>query len=93
MPILIRSRNGGRTFELRGTHPHLKKPVYRTFDTRLDAERAGAQALGQLGRHEVPMWLQHADSRPLKTIGEAIRAYCLASDVLREMNTFIGSLP
>jgi hypothetical protein len=71
MPILIRSRNGGKTFELRVTHPHLEKPVYRTFDTRLDAERSGTQALGQLARHEVPVWLQHTDSRPIKTIAAA----------------------
>jgi hypothetical protein len=81
MPILVRSRNDGKTFELRVTHPHLEKPVYRTFDTRLDAERSGSQALVQLARHEVPVWLQQVDNRPLKTIGEAIWAYSLASAV------------
>ena len=39
---LARSRNDGRTFELRITHRALPKPVHRTFNS--EARRAGQSA-------------------------------------------------
>jgi hypothetical protein len=53
-PYLVRSRNGGRTYELRVKHSRLPKPVYHTFDVHEDAQRAGLQALVALDRGETP---------------------------------------
>jgi hypothetical protein len=41
MPFLVRSRNNGKTFELRVKHRRPPKPVYHTFDVQEDAQRAG----------------------------------------------------
>ena len=48
---LIRSRNGGRTFELRVTHRALPKPVYRTFANDVEARQAGQSA--RVRRHDI----------------------------------------
>lgn len=37
MPFLVRSRNDGKTYELRVKHGLLSKPVYFTFDVQEDA--------------------------------------------------------
>jgi integrase len=78
---MIRSRNGGRTFELRITHRALPKPVYRTFNSEAEARRAGQGALAALSRGEVPEWLQQADKNPIPTVAAAIRAYLAARSV------------
>jgi len=75
MPFLVRSRNEGRTYELRVKHSRLPKPVYHTFDVHEDAQRAGLQALAALDRGETPPWLQRSERRALITITQAILAY------------------
>lgn len=55
MPIFVRPRNGGKTFELRVKHPRLPKAVYRTFDDEAHARRAGELALVALEGGEVPV--------------------------------------
>jgi hypothetical protein len=75
MPFLVRSRNQGRTYELRVKHSRLPKPVYHTFDVHEDAQRAGLQALAALDRGETPPWLQRSERRALLTITQAILAY------------------
>jgi hypothetical protein len=37
MPFSVRSRNNGKTFELRIKHWRLPKPVYQTVDVQEDA--------------------------------------------------------
>jgi integrase len=73
--IFVRARSNARSFELRVKHPLLGKPVYRTFDSREDAERAGRAALEELGRNVVPSWLQPDDRPQLRTVGQAIHQY------------------
>jgi hypothetical protein len=57
MPIHVRPRNGGKSYELRVKHPRLPKPAYCTFDHETDARRAGELALAALERGEVPAWM------------------------------------
>jgi hypothetical protein len=44
MPFLVRSRNEGRTYELRVKHSRLPKTVYHTFDVHEDAQRPSVPA-------------------------------------------------
>jgi integrase len=73
--IFVRARSSAKSFELRVKHPLLAKPVYRTFNSREDAERAGRAALEELGRNVVPSWLQPDDRPRIGTIAQAIRQY------------------
>lgn len=73
--ILVRTRNGGKAWELRIKHRLLPKPVYRTYDTRALAEDAGNTALAQLARGTIPAWLQTDDRAAIKSIGHAIREH------------------
>jgi integrase len=98
MAILVRTRNHGKSYELRIIHDRLEKPIYRTLDTREDAERIGVQALQALDRGESPGWLLRPDQRPFTTIGEAIRAYLAIGDtpasterLLDTLNRMIGA--
>lgn len=78
---LVRTRNGGRSYELRISHPALPKPVYRTFTTELEARQAGQGALAALGRGEMPAWLQRGEKNPIPNLAAAIRAYLAAKSV------------
>ncbi|HEY1899664.1 MAG TPA: hypothetical protein VGG49_07725 [Steroidobacteraceae bacterium] len=75
MPFHIRSRNGGKSFELRITHAKLDQPVYRTCTSKADAEHVAADALYALDRGHMPDWLVRADQQPLGTIAQAINVY------------------
>jgi hypothetical protein len=75
MPFFVRSRNNGKTFELRIKHGPLPKPVYHTFDVREDAQRAGQRAIAALDRGEIPSWLERTERGALITISQAIVAY------------------
>ena len=75
MPFLVRSRNEGKTFELRVKHGRLSKPVYRTFDVQEDAQRAGQRAIAALDRGEIPSWLERSGRHALVTISQAVMAY------------------
>jgi len=77
----IRSRNDGRSFELRITHRLLDKPVYRTCTTRLEAEHIGGQALRALDAGQIPVWLHPQDSKPLQTIAQAVQGYLAIQEV------------
>lgn len=75
MPFFVRSRNDGRTYELRVKHGRLPKPVYFTFDVREDAQRAGQRAIAALDRGETPAWFERPERRALVTVSQAILAY------------------
>jgi hypothetical protein len=97
---MIRSRSGGRSFELRITDPSLPKPVYRTFSNELEARRAGQSALAALGRGETPEWLCRPDKNPIPTVGAAIVAFISAKSVpantqavLETVRNQIGKVP
>ena len=75
MPFFVRSRNNGKTFELRIKHGRLPKPVYHTFDVREDAQGAGQRAIAALDRGEIPSWLERTERGALITISQAIVAY------------------
>jgi integrase len=75
MPFFVRARSNGKTFELRVKHGRLPKPLYRNFDLREDAERAGQRAIAALDRGETPSWLERTERRALVTVSQAIVAY------------------
>jgi integrase len=75
MPFFVRSRNDGKTYELRIKHGCLPKPVYFTFDVQEDAQRAGQRAIAALERGEVPARLTRAERRSLVNISQAILGY------------------
>jgi integrase len=75
MPFFVRPRSNGKTFELRVKHGRLPKPLYRNFDLREDAERAGQRAIAALDRGETPSWLERTERRALVTVSQAIVAY------------------
>ena len=79
--VMVRTRNEGRSFELRISHPNLRKPVYRTFTTEIEARQAGNSALKALGQGETPAWLQRPEKNPIPTVAAAIRAYLAAKSV------------
>src|SRR5690606_19551089 len=54
MPHVIRTRNGGKSFELRIKHRLLQSPFYGTFATREEAERVAARGLAALEKGEIP---------------------------------------
>ena len=74
MPFFVRSRNGGRIFELRIKHARLPKPII-TFDVHEDAQRAGQRAIVALDRGEMPSWLERTERGVLVTVSRAIVAY------------------
>lgn len=76
MPFFVRSRNNGKTFELRIKHGRLPKPVYHTFDVQEDAQRAGQRAIAALDRGEIPSWLERKERGALVTISQAIVTRC-----------------
>ncbi|HEY8518898.1 MAG TPA: site-specific integrase [Gammaproteobacteria bacterium] len=75
MPYLIRTRNGGRSFELRIKHRLLKSPFYATFSTREEAERVAARGLAELDKGQIPIWMQRTERKEAVTIAKAIQAY------------------
>ena len=75
MPFFVRSRNNGRTFELRIKHGRLPKLIYQTFDVQEDAQRAGQRAVAALDRGEMPSWLERTERGALVTISQAVVAY------------------
>jgi integrase len=75
MPYFIRTRNGGKSFELRIKHRLLKSPFYGTFSTREEAERVAVRGLTALEQGEVPVWMQRPERREVITIAKAIHAY------------------
>jgi integrase len=81
MPIFIRSRRQGRAFELRITHPLLKKKEYRTLRSQHEAEVAGAQAEKVLDSGQIPAWLLRPEDKKYKTIRDAIRGLLAISGV------------
>lgn len=89
---LVRSRNDGRTFELRITHRALPKPVYRTFNSKAEARRAGQSALAALSRGETPEWLSRADKNPIPTVAAAILAYLTAKSVPASTQAVLGTV-
>ena len=75
MPIFVRARNGGKSYELRVKHTRLPKPLYLTLDSEAEARRAGDLALAALERGEMPAWLRGTKESPYDTIADAVRAY------------------
>lgn len=75
MPYLIRTRNGGKSFQLRITHRLLKAPFYGTFSTQVEAERVAARGLAALENGEVPGWMRRNEGQDAVTIAKAIQAY------------------
>lgn len=92
MPILVRPRSHGHSFELRIKHKRLPKAVYRTFDTEEEARRVGLQALEMLDKGVVPAWLQPAEQAALKTVRDAIRAYLRACSVPRSTERLLVTI-
>ena len=60
MPINIRPRNNGRSFEFRLTHKLLPKPCDRNFDAREEAQRFGDHAARSLAANIVAVPQAHA---------------------------------
>ncbi|MGO9991079.1 MAG: hypothetical protein ACLPTF_00995 [Steroidobacteraceae bacterium] len=81
MPINVRPRNGGKSFELRIIHPLLKKTAYTTLGSQHDAELAGAQALAVLDSGQIPAWLLRPEDKKMRTIRDAIRGLLDTSGV------------
>jgi hypothetical protein len=75
MPFFVRSRNDGKTYELRIKHRCLPKPVYFTFDVQEDAQRASQRAIAALEQGEVPAWLTRSERRSLINVSQAILGY------------------
>jgi hypothetical protein len=80
MPFLVRSRNNGKTFELRVKHRRLAKPVYHTFDVQEDAQRSRQRAIAAL-----------VVARSLR--GSNARSVALWSLSLRRLLPTEGSVP
>lgn len=100
MPILIRQRKNGRSFELRIKHKLLPKPVYSTWETEADAREFGERAEDFMDRGIVPEGLLPAPKFQFKTIAGAIREYektksvpRSTSNVLTTVSRDIGSTP
>jgi len=81
MPILVRTRNGGKSYALRVKHIGLSQPAYLTFDSEAEARRAGELAEAALNRGEIPPWLQGLKESPYSTIAEVVRAYLRNGEV------------
>jgi integrase len=81
MPIFVRPRNEGKSYELRVKHARLAKPAYLTLDSEPQARRAGELALVALDRGEMPAWLQGAQESPYSTIADVVRAYLRSGKV------------
>lgn len=81
MPIHVRTRNGGKSYALRVKHVGLPQPVYLTFDSEVEARRAGELAEAALNRGEMPAWLQGAKESPYNTIADVVRAYLRNGEV------------
>ena len=79
--MLVRPRSGGKSFQLRVKHRLLDGPIYRSFDTQLEAERAGQRALDDLKRGEMPNWIKASDERLFPTIAAAVRGYLTACSI------------
>jgi hypothetical protein len=92
LPFLVRSRNNGKTFELRVKHRRLAKPVYHTFDVQEDAQRAGQRAIAALDRGEIPSWLERTERRALVTVSQAIVAYRSISAVPPSTQNLLGTI-
>jgi hypothetical protein len=75
MPFFVRSRNDGKTYELRIKHGRLPKPIYFTFDLKEDAQRAGQRAIAALEQGEVPAWPTRSERRSLVNVSQAILGY------------------
>jgi hypothetical protein len=78
MPYLVRTRNDGRSYELRVTHRRLDRPRYANFSSEDEARRIGERSLAALDRGELPQWLSHparADRPSIATVTAAIREY------------------
>jgi len=100
MPHVIRTRNGGKSFELRIKHRLLQSPFYGTFSTREEADRVAARGLAALEKGEIPTWMQRTDRREVVTIAKAIQAYraaravpASARDLLDTLVQEIGTQP
>jgi integrase len=78
MSILVRSRNNGRTFELRIKHKLLAKPAYYTFPTEVQAYEFGSQAEGFLARGVIPEALAPVPKILFRNIDGAVAAYTKA---------------
>ena len=68
--LFVRTRNGGKSYEMRLIRPNLAKPAYRTFDTKEDAERAGRRALEDLRQVVTPTWLQAPERHTFATVDQ-----------------------
>jgi integrase len=75
MPVLVRPRGQGRTFELRIIHRQLQKAFYRNFDTEESAHKFGALAVSMLDSGMVPDFLVAKPRQEFNTIAGAIRIY------------------
>lgn len=99
MPYLVRTRNGGRTYELRLTHRRLDRPRYANFSSEDEARRIGERSLAALERGEIPQWLSRparAERPPIATITGAIREFrkvqASKDSVERLFDTLIGDV-
>lgn len=94
--ILVRTRNGGKAWELWVKHPLLPKPVYRTYDTKARADDVGNAALAQLARGSIPEWLQAEDRAAIKSLGHAIREHLkinpIAPSTEKVLTTLVGEI-
>jgi integrase len=92
VPINVRSRNGGKSFELRITHPKLDKPAYRTCSTLLEAQQVGTQALRALDAGQIPAWLYPQDQKPIQTIAQAVQGYLAIQRISPSTENVLGTL-
>lgn len=99
MPYLVRTRNGGRSFELRLSHRRLDRPRYASFSTEDEARRIGERSLAALDRGEMPQWLSRptrSDRPHIATVAAAIREYrklhACKDSVERLFNTLIADI-
>ena len=92
MPILVRTRSSGRSFELRITHRLLPKPAFFTFSTEQEAREYGRRAEESMGRGIVPEGLLPAPEFAFTDIAGAIRAYENAKSVPRSTSNVLSTV-
>ena len=90
--MLVRPRSGGKSFQLRVKHKLLDAPIYRSFDTQLEAERAGQRALEDLKRGEMPSWLKASDEKLFPTIAAAVRGYLNACSIPKSTQKLLDTV-
>jgi integrase len=75
MSIHVRSRNNGKSYELRIKHRLLDRAFYATLESAEEAQRLGERALVELNRGTVPPWMRSTREAQSVCIAKAISDY------------------